>query len=348
MSFDDKHCFLCGTKIKQGLRSEEHIIPEWLQRKYNLWNNKVEFPNKYTKNYSSLKVACCFECNQIMKENLENRVIKIFEQGYNSIKEEDLEILYLWIGKIFFSFHFKDLFLKKNLRNKSKNRIRSKREFKYFSMLHMLLQAIRFEHVYRFYRPYSIYVYKTLKYSPSDDRAFDYIDSTIGMIAAIRFSDVGIICVFNEEGFHKEQTEEFHKKYVDDKQLHPIQFIELYAKALYLSMLFNRNSTIIVRNATKSNSVMKVDDMRIGFSEVFLKWDDKYFAKLFCEIFEKRFWKTNEEFFYKNGAVRTFFIDENEKPLNLKHDDVFMEYFLTILVKRLHRIIDSKALLGKR
>jgi hypothetical protein len=39
------HCFLCGAAPKELAFEQEHVIPEWLLRKHNLFDLKIGVPN---------------------------------------------------------------------------------------------------------------------------------------------------------------------------------------------------------------------------------------------------------------------------------------------------------------
>lgn len=338
MSVDYKHCFLCGVLLRDMNRSDEHIIPKWLQNKYNLWNNEIQFPNKSFKKYFSMFVPCCTECNGLLDINLERKIKKASSKGYKEMINLDREIIYLWLLKIFYTFHFKDLSYYKDPKKKNKHRIRSKKDFKSFALLHNFLQATRCETIYRFYNPYSLYIVKTHKYT--DFRAFDFTDSTFGWIMALRMEDFGLICVFGEEGLHEEQTFDFMEKYVNRKTLHPVQFDELYAKALYLSLLFNKDPIAMIKNPSEEDRTMNIDCMRLSMSgkSPFDNWDNLASAKILHSVINQKYWKIPFDFFYRDGAVRTFFEDDNGRLLKLKPDDFYKSY----LVGRIILILNKK------
>jgi len=35
-------CFVCGKKAE----TVEHLFPKWLQRKFNIWDQKIKIPNQ--------------------------------------------------------------------------------------------------------------------------------------------------------------------------------------------------------------------------------------------------------------------------------------------------------------
>lgn len=97
-------CFVCGNIAK----SEEHIIPKWLQHKFNLWNQKLKISNGTTINYRSLKIPCCSECNSNLLSKIEIRI-----QAGSATDEE----IWKWAAKIHFGLLRKDDFLEWDRKN---------------------------------------------------------------------------------------------------------------------------------------------------------------------------------------------------------------------------------------
>ncbi len=40
-SFEKDVCFLCGISLQEVESSSEHVIPKWIQNRYDLWNQKL-------------------------------------------------------------------------------------------------------------------------------------------------------------------------------------------------------------------------------------------------------------------------------------------------------------------
>lgn len=97
-------CFICGNPAS----SVEHVIPKWLQRKFNLWDQKIEIPNLTTMSYRQLVVPACKRCNSEIYGKLEERVSK------NKASDKDI---WRWANKIHFGLRLKDDFLDFNRKN---------------------------------------------------------------------------------------------------------------------------------------------------------------------------------------------------------------------------------------
>lgn len=85
-------CFLCGTVLTKTNKTEEHVIPKWLQHRFNLWDQKLTLLNGSLIPYRSLIVPCCFQCNNIHLKPFEDKIKAAFESGYESFKRIDREL----------------------------------------------------------------------------------------------------------------------------------------------------------------------------------------------------------------------------------------------------------------
>lgn len=70
MTFDNDHCFLCGSPLSQD-GTAEHVFPKWLLEKYDLWDRKLTLLNGTTIAYRQLTVPCCQKCNNKYLSSLE-------------------------------------------------------------------------------------------------------------------------------------------------------------------------------------------------------------------------------------------------------------------------------------
>ena len=65
-----ENCFICGNPAT----TVEHLFPKWLQRKFNLWDQKITIPNSTTVTYKKLIVPACNRCNNEIYGSLEDRI----------------------------------------------------------------------------------------------------------------------------------------------------------------------------------------------------------------------------------------------------------------------------------
>lgn len=91
-------CFVCG----RNATTVEHVIPGWLQRRFNLWNQHLVLPNGSAIPYRQLRVPACRQCNVEVFGELEKKV----ENGQATDSD-----IWKWANKIHYGLAHKDRFL---------------------------------------------------------------------------------------------------------------------------------------------------------------------------------------------------------------------------------------------
>jgi hypothetical protein len=99
-------CFVCG----RDATTVEHVVPAWLQRRFNLWDQFLQLPNRSTIPYRQLRIPSCRRCNGEVFGALERRV----ETDHAS--ESDI---WKWANKIHYGLTHKDRFLAWDRANRS-------------------------------------------------------------------------------------------------------------------------------------------------------------------------------------------------------------------------------------
>jgi hypothetical protein len=100
-------CFICGKPAT----TVEHVIPKWLQRKFNLWDQKITISNLTEITYKQLIVPACKKCNNEVYGTLEDKI------NNNTADEKDV---WRWANKIHFGLNLKDRFLDYDRKNPGK------------------------------------------------------------------------------------------------------------------------------------------------------------------------------------------------------------------------------------
>jgi len=95
---DKDTCFICGNPAT----TIEHIIPKWLQNRFNLWDQQITLPNGTPIFYRQLTIPACSKCN--------NEIFGKLEEKVRNNNSTDLDI-WKWANKIHYGLSFKDKFL---------------------------------------------------------------------------------------------------------------------------------------------------------------------------------------------------------------------------------------------
>jgi hypothetical protein len=105
-------CFICGASRSTKPFNDEHVLPEWILRRYELLKRRVTLPNRTTFRYDRYTVPCCVECNSLMGREIEVPVSKLIAQGQDAIHEHlkarGALMFFVWMGLTFLKTHLKD------------------------------------------------------------------------------------------------------------------------------------------------------------------------------------------------------------------------------------------------
>lgn len=242
-SFDPDTCFLCATSLTEVETSSEHVIPRWAQKRYDLWNQEFVLLNRTTIPYRQLTVPCCADCNKYQLQPIETSISQAVLQGPEAVRKLGDNILFLWLGKIFYGLLYRELFLLLDIKEKNEDTIASPDMVAAYETLLFFLQQARGKVQIVDFCPGSIFVFETQKPKPMGLQ-WDFCDSTDTMFIAIRMGNVGIIGVLGDGGAQMQYASAY--KNIMDLQLHPIQFRELCAHFAYRATLATRTPKYII------------------------------------------------------------------------------------------------------
>lgn len=279
--FTNDSCFLCGCKLNDKNRSDEHVFPKWLQHEFNLWDQFITLANNTPIPYKLLTIPCCKNCNNVHLSAMENDIRRAYQSGYAEFKNLDDQRIFQWAFKIFYGLLFKELSLLADRRNPSFGTIMTPEVLEKYRSLHGFLQSVRTHFEFMQIKPWSIFVVETMAY---DDLTlnFNYHDNINGLTFSIRMGGIGIVASFEDASAQKFCHQDYYDN-LEGIKLHPIQFDELAAKVAYKSFLLNRIPEYLNMLPDDQLSPVYVDTLNLqGFTStpVFDEWDQKIYAKI--------------------------------------------------------------------
>lgn len=311
MTFDMNHCFLCAIELNNENRTEEHIFPKWLQKKHNLWDQTLTLLNDTTIPYRQLKVPCCKECNNTKLSNVENEVREAFEKGIDFIREMDKTILYKWIIKILYSLLHKQLFLKKNLKDKESNSIVTPEILKQYILVFEHLQSVmkNIDLDEKFASIFIFELHKDMKNNLNEE--FFYVDDILHTQFAILSNGIGIICSLGDTQAIKHRLEKYFEPFYNIK-LSIIQFNQLIADVFYnRTLLLNGSSGIFTES-----EIISIPP----FSHVYKDYSQKEYALTLFYLLRRFNFKLEDLYIEEYDAVMNFLLDEERRTIIFNED----------------------------
>lgn len=275
MTFTNDKCFLCGEELNSENRTDEHVYPKWLQNKFDLWNQELILLNGTMIKYRQLTIPCCKNCNSIMSSMIEKPMEKAVRGGYEEFIKLDRKIIFQWLNKLSYGILYKELSLKKEIKNPESKSIYSEEYLKEHYTQHLMLKTIIDKSEFIF-NPCSILVFRIRPYK--EDGLYWAYDELISNNFFIRMNDIGIISNSMDNGSLEKYFISFPElNDILNKELHPIQFAELCAKFHYKSTLFKRDPFQITNYSLSEKKVKEIISQPI-YGNAYNKWINKDYA----------------------------------------------------------------------
>lgn len=230
-------CFICGAKPESKPFNDEHVIPDWILRKYELYNKQITIPNGQSIPYSQYKVPCCVDCNSLLGKKIEEPISQIISKGFEGIidyiNKNGAWLFFIWLNLLFFKVQLRD------------------RHFRYFSdkrepevKISELTNWTPLHHIHCIVR--SIYtkckidpkVFGSLIVLPAIDKIkmdhFDYGDNVPGKGVLIRLGGICFISILNDSCASLNLFSEKLNKI--NGNLSPLQYREILAHLSFLNV----------------------------------------------------------------------------------------------------------------
>ena len=255
---DGDACFICGAPRGSKKFNNEHVVPRWVLKRYNLFAEAITLPNGAQQHYGTYVMPCCAECNSLLGDRIETPISQLLDGGFDAIvarlNEKTIAALYVWLCLLFVKTHLKDRAYRvhKDFRDGD---ARIADDY-FWPEMHHLHCVARAPYVGAVISPDII---GTIRWYRIDDSVvaggFDWLDLSNEQTIAIRLGDFGLICVLTDAGATAHALRD-RLEAVGDATLTVIQLRELAAR------LGVANSDVMNRPAF-GTLVLKTDPERV-------------------------------------------------------------------------------------
>jgi hypothetical protein len=194
-------CFICGSTPAQKPFNNEHIIPEWVLRRYDLFHKVIRLPNDVNIRYDRYTVPCCAECNAMMGRLIEEPISEVIQGGINAInafiKRGHGLVMFVWMGLMFLKTHLKDRALRFHLdARRNDQKIADGYEWEHLFHVHSICRCFYTECSVEPEAIGSFLVIPVKSKAPADP--FDFADLYLAQTMILRLDDIGLAVVFND------------------------------------------------------------------------------------------------------------------------------------------------------
>ncbi len=194
-------CFICGISPQNAPFNREHILPNWLLRRFDLHNRSITLPNGNEHRYCTYVLPCCESCNSLMSEHIENPVSRLFSQGSEAVHahllSEGPELLFTWMSLIFLKIHLKDTGLRWHPDHRASDEaIANEYNWKIFHHLHALARSFYIDATIT-PEAFGSMVCLSMKDIEGEEK-FDLVDLSLAQTLFIRIDGVALYTVFDD------------------------------------------------------------------------------------------------------------------------------------------------------
>lgn len=232
-------CFMCGVHPKNAIFNDEHVIPDWVLREFDLHSSCITLPNGNTYPYNRYKIRCCKDCNAKLGKHVELPVSIIVKGGLASVKEHlrsrGPQFLFMWLALLFLKTHLHDRSVRWHL--DARNGAFPVSDAYDWEDLHHIHCLARTFFTKPHFNPQALGSFFALP--ACDDEAcehFDFGDLYLQQAIFFRFRDVAMVCILNDSCacMSLEKDRLFSRI---SGPLSPLQLREVMARVGYLNTL---------------------------------------------------------------------------------------------------------------
>lgn len=105
-------CFLCCSTSDKKEFNDEHIIPRWVLKRFDLYKSFITLKNFKKVRYDKYTLTCCAECNHFLGNDIETEISKATKDGLEGlldyVEKHSTKKIFLWLSLVFIKTHLKD------------------------------------------------------------------------------------------------------------------------------------------------------------------------------------------------------------------------------------------------
>ncbi len=224
-------CFICGRSPTVTDFNDEHIIPNWILKRYKMHSWKIELPNGQTTDYGSYKVPCCVACNSALGKYYETPISTLTKGGFRTLSKYGYlphvyRHLFSWLALIFLKTHLKDKLVPMH-RDPRKGDERIAHEYTWEQMHHIHCVARAFYTGAQLERGVlgSFAIFQAM----SEDGPFDYKDLTTSESLLLRIGNVCLVSNLTDSGVGQVLAHEILSRAATVGKLSRVQLREILA-----------------------------------------------------------------------------------------------------------------------
>jgi len=235
-------CFICGeplNKITDHAKQDtnEHIFPQWLQRRFDLADLPITLSDGRQIKYSDALIPACRQCNNVYMSGIESRMSNAVV-GFDAFNNLPKYAVFLWCAKIYYGRMHLEVQPRDGTTKLPQPPSLPPDFLKDCKWLLQLLQGFRKRVLVSGHPllPFSV-IRVPLQVGKDETFYFQSRSPTKLPGIALQMGRVGLISVFDDFGLTENWYTQHFARALAGKALHPVQFWELAGRAFYATSL---------------------------------------------------------------------------------------------------------------
>ena len=250
-------CFICGIQPGDADFNAEHVLPNWIIKRYGLQNDLINLPNDEGHRYTGYKIPCCKSCNSFMGDTFEVPISELFDRGYEALvehlRQEGPLRLFTWLNLIFLKAHLRDKMLPLHLdRRRGSEALSNSYRWEELHHIHCVARS--------FYSHATLTpsAYGSLLVLPAQIAApytqFDYKDSYQAQTLLLRMGGVAVLTVLNDACAVVNAAQGLLARI--NAPLSPLQLREVFAHLAYINLSLEHRPEFITNAKAQTNELL--------------------------------------------------------------------------------------------
>lgn len=224
-------CFICGLERTKTIFNDEHVIPRWILKRYELFDKKITLPNGKEIKYGKYKTPCCKSCNSLLGNEIEKKISEGFKGDYNesiNFFNKNKKLIFIWMCLLYIKTHLNDQTFKYDF--KSDKKIGDYYNWEELHHIHAMARSI-YTNVNIEKSVYgSMFIY-AISDAIDEGEKYDYIDLYRTGTILLRLGSFCIICVIDDSKIVSHLIKSRTKRITG--KLNFLQMRELYSRVTY-------------------------------------------------------------------------------------------------------------------
>lgn len=313
-------CFICGSENGTKDFNDEHIIPRWILKKFNLFERSITLPNGKAFKYGKYKISCCNDCNSLLGNSLEKKVSEGFEGDIKKSRcffNENKEIIFQWVCLLYIKTHLRDREFISDF--KKKDKISDKYEWETLHHTYCIARAVYSGVVIEEKTYGSMFFFEC---DTSDfSEPFDYIDLYGTGTVLIKMKYFILICVIDDSKLVHKLIDEYLNKITG--KLNDIQLRELFARITDKNVrIIDKPKFMTLGNREQKKLIIGAivkDNVRIA------SYNKKIFGEMMFKLVQNHLYKPEGEELEKLMIEQTRRIKKGEWTFIFDENGNFLE-----------------------